>query len=355
MKKILPRDIRVGFTLLILVLLAGCSQDQVLLPKQEKGMIDRIVFFSDRDANGKIYSISTDGNDLSAVSFNLSSNVKISSLTWSNTSQNWAFSGVSNGTADIYIASRDGKTVQNITNSPTFYEDEPAFSPDGKQIAYTVSEGGKNTAVVSSLIDGSRVTRVSKLPLVEISPVWMQDNKNLLMISSKEGSPNVFKVSIDGSILINLSEGQGLDQDMSLAENNSLVVFISDRAGGRKVFGYDFKKSEVIQLTTSEMGLCSSPKVSPDGSKIVFRSDKDGGTDLYVLTNENQSLTRLTNTPKSVKWTYSWSPDGQKIYYTADNNGQLDIFSTDIEGKQIINLTNNPANDYNPLWIRVRK
>ena len=47
--------------------------------------------------------------------------------------------------------------------------------------------------------------------------------------------------------LINLSNGKGLDEDFSLAENDLIVVFVSDRNGGRKIFGYDFKKDEVIQ------------------------------------------------------------------------------------------------------------
>jgi TolB protein len=354
MKKTPSQSIWIGLILIGLVLLTGCAQDQMLLPELEKGLVDRIAFFSTRDGSEQIYLMAVDGKGVSKISFNLPAGVKIGSLTWSNVAQKWAFSGVSKDTADIYVASGDGKIVQNITNSPTFYEDEPVISPDGKRIAYIVSEGGKNTALTYSFIDGSDVKRANKMPLIENSPAWTKDSKNLLLLSSKEGTPNIFKVGIDGGAFTNLSKGQGLDTDPTLAENNSMVAFISDRAGGRNIFGYDFKKNEVIQLNTSPIGLCSSPKLSSDGSKVVFRSDKDGGTELYVLTIKTQLLTRLTNTPKAIKWTYDWSPDGQNIFYTADNNGQLDIFLTDVEGKQTINLTDNPANDNNPLWVRIR-
>ena len=74
------------------------------------------------------------------MKFNIPSDVQINSLTWSISAQKWAFSGLTNGVADIYVASQDGKTVQNITNSPSLFEDEPSISPDGKQIAYIVSE-----------------------------------------------------------------------------------------------------------------------------------------------------------------------------------------------------------------------
>lgn len=337
--------------LIAISLLVGCmANNDGPDPKLEDKLVDRIVFFSDSGNGSQIYMISPEGKDLATIQFNLPSGVKISGLQWSKAAQRWAFSGVTSSSADIYIASLDGKTVQNITDSAGYFTDGPAFSPDGKRIAYIVSEGGQNTAVATSLIDGSSVNRVSKMPTMETSPVWLPDNNHLLIFSSKEGSPNIFKASIDGSLLVNLSKGPGLDNDLSVADNGLIFVFISDRAHGKNLFAYDLKTDQISQLTT-DIGNIYSPKISPDGTKVVFRAEKDG-SDLFVLDLANKSTTQLTHTPKIVQQDISWSPDSQNILYSADNQGQKDVFLIDLTGK-ITNLTNRPSNDYGATWIRV--
>jgi Tol biopolymer transport system component len=332
--------------------LISCNQTNSNDVTKGKNFAERIIFTSDREKSGQYYSMKPDGSDVTKINFTIPGNLKVNSLTWSQTSQQWAFSGENNGLADIYIASKDGSSVKNITNTASLYEDDPKYSPDGMKIAYTVSDGSQNTYIMTNNIEGTNPKRVTQLQMLEDSPIWLSNNQHILMYSSKEGSPNIFKASTDKYEMVNMSKGKGLDDELSLADNFSRFVFVSDRAKGRDLFVYDLGTNEITQMTAGA-GSVSSPRISPDGSKVVFRLVKDAAIDLFIVNVSDKSLTKITNSPKLTKTNIVWSLDGQSVLYTAEKNGQLDIFSISIADKVEHNLTDNPSNDNNPFWIRI--
>lgn len=348
MKKI---RLQIVTTAIFILFLTACSTLNGTSNMQEKNLVDRIIFFSDRDKLGQIYSMSPDGKDLTNLQFELPAGIRITNLKWSEPAQKWVFTGLSANQSDIYVANYDGKNVINVTKTPDQYEDEGAISLDGKRVAYIATSTGTNTILFTQKTDGSDLKQANEFPMKEAQPDWLDDGTRLTLISSKEGSPNVFELDITKDALNNLSAGKGFDDDPALAYDRSFFVFTSDRAGMTNIFKYNFKSKEIIQLT-KDMEYASSGRPSPDGKMVVFRSKKDG-SDLYLVKLGDLSVSRLTNTPETAELLPNWSADSQKVLFSADNQGKTNIYTVGIDG-QITNLSSASENDYGAMWVRLK-
>lgn len=117
----------------------------------------------------------------------------------------------------IYTLSIIGTdSPKRLTNSAAGVDADPAWSPDGTQIAFRRKvpnpAGGGNDDVFVMNADGSGAKAVATTPAADFKPIWSPDSKNLLIISNRktaEGGPGrrfdlwLTRVS-DGEVLANL-------------------------------------------------------------------------------------------------------------------------------------------------------
>ncbi len=81
---------------------------------------------------------------------------------------------------------------KRVTNPPAGVDAYPAWSPDGKKIAFSRRLADGNLDVYVMKADGSGTVAVATTPAVDFKAVWSPDSKNLLIISNRQsasGSP----------------------------------------------------------------------------------------------------------------------------------------------------------------------
>src|SRR5206468_1029853 len=79
------------------------------------------------------------------------------------------------GNDEIYVMNRDGTGVKRLTNDPG--EDAyPAWSPDGKEIAFQSSRSG-NLDIFVMNSDGSNVRNLTNNPAADMAPSWSRDGR----------------------------------------------------------------------------------------------------------------------------------------------------------------------------------
>ena len=142
----------------------------------------RVVFYSDADGGG-LYSIGADGTGVAARL--TTSRAFQMPYSWADGGKTLLIeqrSGDQIGTADIYALSlADDPTARPLVQSPA-WDEQPAVSPDGRWLAYTVRES----------LNEDRVVFVRPFPHVDAgrwqissghAPLWSRDGRELFFIS----------------------------------------------------------------------------------------------------------------------------------------------------------------------------
>ena len=170
------------------------------------------------------------------------------------------------GNAEIYTMDSDGSNQTRLTFNEVS-DTDPVWSPDGQQIAFTVTHAG-NDEIYLMNADGTNQRNLTRHPERDRYPDWSPDGLRIVFSSGRNGPP--------------------------------LTLFVMDSDG-----------SNVEQIIRGEFA--KNPKWSPDGERIAFY-----GNDIYIVNADGRKPTRLSRRPKvnKARILEGWSPDGQQILYS---------------------------------------
>jgi TolB protein len=194
-----------------------------------------------------------------------------------------AFGMKVDGNVDVYSVLPGGRYLHRLTDDPSF-EACPAYSADGRRIAYCSGQGGGPVQVWTMNQNGSDKHQITRMSGPAIFPDFSPDGSRIVFTAKPADSTtrDIYVVSSDGSNLIRLTSGVG---------NNAYPAF------------------------------------SPDGRKIVFTSDRTGTWQVWLMNADGSHQRQLTFDPRPKDQVPDWSPDGTKIAYIADTNGIADTVS----------------------------
>ncbi|MCY2923834.1 MAG: DPP IV N-terminal domain-containing protein, partial [Planctomycetota bacterium] len=191
-----------------------------------------------------------------------------------------AFTSDRDGYSDIYVMNADGTGQTRLTNSGV-RGFAPAFSPDGRKIAFD-SAG----LIYVMNADGTGQTRLTNGAGDEIRPAFSPDGTKIAFDSDRDGNCEIYVMNADGTGQTRLT-------------NNAAVDL--------------------------------APTFSPDGRKIAFASDRDGNYEIYVMNADGTAQTRLTNNAAS-DYDPTFSPDGSKIAFVSSRDGNFEIYVMNADG-----------------------
>lgn len=185
---------------------------------------------------------------------------------------------------DIYVLDPSGKTRSRLTFTRGQSHD-PAFSPDGKWVAYERFDVGPYAQIWVVSVDGGPPRYVpAGYPAVD--PAWSPDGKQLAWTSYVgPGGPDVWVMDFDGTEGSNrhrLTNGPGVDENPSWSPDGTRIAFDSDRSGNLDVYSMAADGSDVRRLTATD-ALDALPEWSPDGSQIAYVSERTGTRALFVM------------------------------------------------------------------------
>ena len=213
---------------------------------------------------------------------------------------------------DLYLAdATTGKRIKRLTSStlnPEFEElryiySQSAFSPDGRTIAYTAQTGGKDVLYLEDVRSGGINRRLDTGLESMIGPSFSPDGKQLVFSGAKGGFTNLYMIGADGR--------------------------------------------DLKQITTGAWAALM-PTWSPDGRRVAFVSDRGPNTDFQTLKFGKWQINVLDLQTGNIdvipgqagkNLNPQWAPDGKSLAYISDRTGIAQLFIYDFDAKEHYQIT----------------
>ncbi|MFC1725508.1 DPP IV N-terminal domain-containing protein [candidate division KSB1 bacterium] len=251
-------------------------------------------------------------------------------------------------TSEIYIMNPDGSNLKRLTNTPTYSNSNPSWSPDGLQVAFGSNRDGNSEIYVMDT-DGSNQINLTSSPESEWYPSWSPDGSQIAYSSRIDSSTEILKMNSNGTGRIQLTSISGADLSPSWSPDGLNIIFISYRDAYWEIYKMQADGSNQTRITYDGF-VNHNPSWSPDGTIILFVNSSEGNKDIYIMDNNGSNVQNLTNS----SWEEavpSWSPDGSKIVYSSNRSGSWQLYIMNSDGTDPVRISPDDGRQYNyPSW-----
>jgi Tol biopolymer transport system component len=231
---------------------------------------------------------------------------------------------------------------------------EPAWSPDGKSIAFVSNRGGSMKIYVISA-DGGGVKQLTFGTDEDDAPAWSPNGSRIAYVRVIDGNPEIHVMNADGSNAVRLTNDAGIDIHPHWSSDGARILWNSSRNSRNRtepetieLFTMRADGSDIQQITHG--GISTYASWSPDNSRILFRKQlKDGNSEVFVMNADGSAPENLTHDPAFDGWP-AWSRDGRRIVFAREHGDGASIRIMNRDGTGAAVLVDLPGRHTNPRW-----
>lgn len=277
-------------------------------------------------------------------------------LDWSPRSEDLAFVDKSTPEAPfaIFIVPSTRGMRRQLTSAPPDSKGDtgPAFSPDGRFIAFrrTTSAGVNDIYIIPT--DGGSVRRLTFDNRYTAAHGWSADGKQIVFSTNRSGRLELWRIDSSGGSAVRAGlAGEGANF-LAIARQGRRLAY-SQWFADVNIWRVELSPERhpdrpIIASTRSDI----SPAFSPDGSRVAFRSDRSGATEIWIARADGSDQQQLTSFGGPMTGSPAWSPDGSTLAFDSRPGERAKILIRELKGQTNTALTDAAADDVVPSWSR---
>ncbi|MEO8298533.1 MAG: Tol-Pal system beta propeller repeat protein TolB [Burkholderiales bacterium] len=249
------------------------------------------------------------------------------------------------GLFTLWVADADGQGAQEALkgSEPII---SPAWSPDGRELAYVSFEDRKAKVYVQDITSGKRRS-VANFRGSNSAPAWSPDGATLAVTLSREGGSQLFMMGRGGENVRRFTSSSAIDTEAAWSADGTRLYFVSDRGGGPQIYRMPAGGGSAERVTL-QGNYNISPALSPDGRYMAFVTRNGGAFKLMVMDLASGTVTALTDT--SDDESPSFAPNSRLIIYASRSGGRDVLMTTTLDGKIKAKLGAPQADVREPVW-----
>lgn len=185
---------------------------------------------------------------------------------------------------DVWRMRPDGMQPERLTDGPS-HDGEPAYSPDGRTIAFVSDRDGEGRRLYLMDADGDNVRPIDTgVAGDHFGPAWSPDGRRLVFYATTEEGDVVYLTAPaggSGRVTTGVFPAWSPDgTDVYFDRNDTIFVKAADGGGTRFVLADGF-----------------APRPSPDGMRLAFVRGSWPTSSLWLKNLESEAETRITPQP----------------------------------------------------------
>ncbi len=257
-----------------------------------------------------------------------------------------AFIGQSGRDKELYVMDYDGAGLTQLTRDESIAL-SPAWSPEGSLLLFTSYRGGTGPRIHVIPSAGGRPFLVSGRPGINTSAAYSPDGQEIACTLSHDGNPEIYLLDARGGSPRRLTNNRGIDTSPAWSPTGREIAFTSDRTGTPQVHVMDREGGNLRRLNY-DVTYTDSPAWSPKGDRIAFVARAGGGFEIYTCRPDGTD-TRLVVSGGSNE-NPRWSPDGRHLLFSSNREGAKGLFISHLDGTPPRRLPTGSLTALSPAW-----
>jgi TolB protein len=263
-------------------------------------------------------------------------------------------SGLGQGTQySLMVADSDGFNPQTVVRSrePLL---SPAWSPDGKTLAYVSFERGNSTIYSQEINTGAREVLAS-FKGINGAPAFSPDGRRMAMTLSKSGNPEIYVMDLATKSLTQITRHYGIDTEAAWMPDGKTLLFTSDRAGKPQVYSVPATGGDPTRISFQGDSNARAT-VSYDGKKIAMAQGSGNIYRISVLDRSFGSTGRWqTLSPGNLDESPSFAPNASMLLYATKEGRRGVLYAVSADGRVRLRLVTADSDVREPAWSPFRQ